>query len=67
MDVWITCCANNPVALITTDATDMELTYCVGKVKVKVVKITLRPTVSRSVCLAVRHPSETNDQFFFFL
>jgi hypothetical protein len=27
----------------------------------------LRQTVSRSVCLGVRHPSGTCDQFFFLL
>jgi hypothetical protein len=27
----------------------------------------LRPTVSRPVCLGVRRPSETRDQFFFLL
>jgi hypothetical protein len=31
------------------------------------VKVTLRPTVSRPVCLDVRRPSGTRDQFFFLL
>jgi hypothetical protein len=31
------------------------------------VKVNLRPTVSRPVCLGVRHPSWTRDQFFFLL
>jgi hypothetical protein len=31
------------------------------------VEVNLRPTVSRSVCLGVRHPSGTRDQFFFLL
>jgi hypothetical protein len=32
-----------------------------------VVEVILRPTVSRPVCLGVRHPSGTRDQFFFLL
>jgi hypothetical protein len=36
------------------------------RVKVKV-KVTFCPTVSRPVCLGVRHPSGTGDQFFFLL
>jgi hypothetical protein len=31
------------------------------------INVTLRPTVSRSVRLGVRHPSATRDQFFFLL
>jgi hypothetical protein len=31
------------------------------------VEVKLRPTVSRLVCLGVRHPSGTRDQFFFLL
>jgi hypothetical protein len=39
-----------------------------GIVEVEVeVKVNLRPTVSRPVCLGFRHPSGTRDQFFFLL
>jgi hypothetical protein len=31
------------------------------------VEVKLRPTVSRPVCLGVRNPSGTRDQFFFLL
>jgi hypothetical protein len=31
------------------------------------IKVNLRPTVSRPVCLGVRYPSGTRDQFFFLL
>jgi hypothetical protein len=31
------------------------------------VKVTLRPTVSRPVCLGVRRPSGTSNQFYFLL
>jgi hypothetical protein len=31
------------------------------------VEVNLRPTVSRPVCLGVRRPSGTCDQFFFLL
>jgi hypothetical protein len=37
-----------------------------GKMEVEV-EVNLRPTVSRPVCLGVRHPSWTRDQFFFLL
>jgi hypothetical protein len=37
-----------------------------GYVEVEV-EVNLRPTVSRPVCLGVRHPSGTRDQFFFLL
>jgi hypothetical protein len=44
-----------------------KLNYCF-KAKVKVNDIVLVwPTVSRPVCLCVRHPSGTSDQCFFFL
>jgi hypothetical protein len=32
-----------------------------------IVKVTLRPTISRPVCLGVRRPCGTRDQFFFLL
>jgi hypothetical protein len=31
------------------------------------VKVTIRPTISRPVCLGVRRPSGTHDQYFFLL
>jgi hypothetical protein len=31
------------------------------------VEVDLRPAVSRPVCLGVRRPSESRDQFFFLL
>jgi hypothetical protein len=31
------------------------------------VEVNLRPTVNRPVCLGVRHPFGTHDQFFFLL
>jgi hypothetical protein len=31
------------------------------------IEVTLRPTVSRPVCLGVRRPSGTRDQFYFLL
>jgi hypothetical protein len=31
------------------------------------VEVNLRPTVSRQVCIGVRRPSGTRDQFFFLL
>jgi hypothetical protein len=45
-----------------------ELTSIIAQSKVKAkVKVILRPTVSPPVCLGVRHPSGTHDQFFFLL
>jgi hypothetical protein len=42
--------------------------YGVVEVEVEVdVEVNLWPTVSRPVCLGVRHPSGTCDQFFFLL
>jgi hypothetical protein len=42
----------------------LECNLCSVEVEVEV---NLRPTVSRPVCLGVRHPSGTRDQFFFLL
>jgi hypothetical protein len=36
-------------------------------IEMEEVEVKLRPTVSRPVCLGVRRPSETNDQFLFLL
>jgi hypothetical protein len=38
----------------------------ISVIQVKV-KVTLRPTISRPVCLGVRRPSGTRNQFFFLL
>jgi hypothetical protein len=40
--------------------------FCLCRLEVKV-EVNLRPTVSRPVCLGVRRPSGTRDQFFFLL
>jgi hypothetical protein len=49
-----------------------EFTYSIGSVRDVLttnteveVEVNLRPKVSRPVCLGVRHPSGTRDQFFF--
>jgi hypothetical protein len=44
--------------------TDYKILICITLVEVEV---NLRPKVSRPVCLRVRHPSGTRDQFFFLL
>jgi hypothetical protein len=58
---------------ISLDATSRE--YCgdshwgnviIAEVEVEV-EVNLRPTVSRPVCLGVRRPSGTFDQFFFLI
>jgi hypothetical protein len=43
-------------------ATDLE-----KHIPINEVEFNLRPTVSRPVCLGVRRPSGTHDQFFFLL
>jgi hypothetical protein len=45
-------------------ALNFGVIYFSGNIEVEV---NLRPTVSRPVCLGVRHPSGTRDQFFFLL
>jgi hypothetical protein len=40
---------------------------CIPYVQIEEVEVNLRLTVSRPVCLGVRHPSETRDQFFFLI
>jgi hypothetical protein len=45
----------------------MTITFLVAFSEIYEVEVNLRPTVSRPVCLGVRHPSGTSDQFFFLL
>jgi hypothetical protein len=51
---------------VRTLSTYISCAYTDKRCLVKV-KVTLQPTVSRSVCLGVRRPSGTRDQFFCLL
>jgi hypothetical protein len=44
-----------------------QLTVRTLEARGDVVEVNLQPTVSRPVCLGVRHPSGTRDQFVFLL
>jgi hypothetical protein len=61
---WIS--INVTILIYQTDQSSKFGSNNTYKVKVKV-KVTLRPTVSRPVCLGVRRPSGTRDQFLFLL
>jgi hypothetical protein len=45
----------------------VNLNSCNCSVNVEEVEVNLQPTVSRPVCLGVRRPFGTRDQFFFLL
>jgi hypothetical protein len=60
------------ISLSRTQATEYFLfirkkARCYIYVHIVEVEVNLRPTVSRPVCLDVRNPSETRDQFYFLL
>jgi hypothetical protein len=52
--------------LLTNGSVNSRCCWTVGAVKIEI-EVKLRPTVSRPVRLGVRHPSGTQDQFFFLL
>jgi hypothetical protein len=63
MPLQKSCCPRWPVRSARTfEIFHVTIKRVTTKVKVEV---NLRPTVSRPVCLGVRRPSGTRDQFFF--